>query len=92
MSIVVDRHADEEILDLNKHDKQHISTMIDCRDESVNLQSSLQEQGSPYEKTLNHPFGRHKVKPNGAVEGLGATNFTWTRTPATSTDNYDTVK
>ena len=51
MSIVVDRHEDEEdILDLIKHDWDYISTVMDCRDELVNLHSFLQEYGSPKEK------------------------------------------
>ena len=41
--------GEEEIADLIKDDWEYISTVMDCRDELVDLQSSLQEQGSPRE-------------------------------------------
>ena len=43
------QEREEEIADLIKDDWEYISTVIDCRDELVDLQSSLQEQGSPRE-------------------------------------------
>ena len=48
MSIVVDgQEGEDEILELIKDDWDYISTVMDCRDELINLKSSLQEQGSP---------------------------------------------
>ena len=48
MSIVVDgQEGEDEILELIKDDWDYISTVMNCRDELINLKSSLQEQGSP---------------------------------------------
>ena len=43
------QEGEEEIADLIKDDWEYISTVMDYRDELVDLQSSLQEQGSPRE-------------------------------------------
>ena len=43
------QEGEEEIADLIKDDWEYISTVIDCQDELVDLQSSLQEQGLPRE-------------------------------------------
>ena len=48
MSTVIDgQNGEDEILELIKDDWDYISTVMDCRDEFINLKSSLQEQGSP---------------------------------------------
>ena len=47
LSIMIEGHEQEgEILDQIQDDWDYISTVMDCRDELVNLQISLQEQGS----------------------------------------------
>ena len=48
LSIVIEGHEQEgEILDQIQDDWDYILTVMDCRDELVNLQISLQELGSP---------------------------------------------
>ena len=52
MSTVVDgQEGEDKILELIKDDWDYISTVMDCRDELINLKSSLQEQGSPKGKS-----------------------------------------
>ena len=52
MSTVIDgQEGEDEILELIKDDWDYISTVMDCRDELINLKSSLQEQGSPKGKS-----------------------------------------
>ena len=52
MSTVVDgQEGEDEILELIKDDWDYISTVMDCRDELINLKSSLQKQGSPKGKS-----------------------------------------
>ena len=40
------REGEDKILELIKDDWVYISTVMDCRDEMINLKSSLQKQGS----------------------------------------------
>ena len=48
VSTIVDgQDGEDEILEVIKADWDYISTVMDCRDELINLKSSLQEQGSP---------------------------------------------
>ena len=48
MSTIVDgQEVEDETLELIKDGWNYISTVMDRRDELINLKSSLQEQGSP---------------------------------------------
>ena len=48
ISTIVDgQDGEDEIVELIKADWDYISTVMDCRDELINLKSFLQEQGIP---------------------------------------------
>ena len=48
ISTIVDgQDGEDEIVELIKADWDYISTVMDCRDELINLKSSLQEEGIP---------------------------------------------
>ena len=48
ISTIVDgQDGEDEIVELIKADWDYISTVMDCRDDLINLKSSLQEQGIP---------------------------------------------
>ena len=93
MSRVVDgQEGEDKILELIKDDWDYISTVMDCRDELINLKSSLQEQGSPKGKSSSVTVTDDRFSQKDAVEGVAATNFAWTTTAAISTENYYTIK
>ena len=69
----------------------YISTVMDCQYELVDLQKSVQDQGSTAENWASVTVTEDSLNPNDPVDYSNATKYHWTTT-TTTTDKYGAIK